>query len=89
MLELPTLQRLIDPLLPGLLGVRLIETGPERVLAEMDVRPELCTAGAQQRRGQAVRGGDADPADAGAAGDRGAAGYSSSAVCTVTTTVCA
>lgn len=45
MLELSTLQRLIDPLLPGLLGVRLIETGPERVLAEMDVRPELCTAG--------------------------------------------
>ncbi|MBK6867953.1 MAG: PaaI family thioesterase [Burkholderiales bacterium] len=45
MLELPTLQRLIDPLLPGLLGVRLIEIGPERVLAEMAVRPELCTAG--------------------------------------------
>lgn len=45
MTELPRLQRLIDPLLPGLLGVRLIEAGPERVLAEMTVRPDLCTAG--------------------------------------------
>ena len=45
MLDLPSLQRLIDPLLPGLLGLRLVEAGPERVLAEMTVRPDLCTAG--------------------------------------------
>ena len=43
--DLATLQRLIDPLLPGTLGVRLLETAPERVRAEMTVRPDLCTAG--------------------------------------------
>ena len=43
--DLATLQRLIDPLLPGTLGVRLLETAPERVRAEMAVRPDLCTAG--------------------------------------------
>jgi 1,4-dihydroxy-2-naphthoyl-CoA hydrolase len=45
MLDLPALQQLIDPLLPGLLGVRLLECSPERVLAEMTVRPDVCTAG--------------------------------------------
>lgn len=45
MLDLATLQHLIDPLLPGTLGIRLLETAPERVRAEMTVRPELCTAG--------------------------------------------
>ena len=43
--DLATLQRLIDPLLPGTLGIRLLETAPERVRAEMAVRPDLCTAG--------------------------------------------
>jgi 1,4-dihydroxy-2-naphthoyl-CoA hydrolase len=45
MLDLPALQKILDPLLPGLLGVRLLEGGPERVLAELDVRPDLCTTG--------------------------------------------
>ena len=45
MLDLKQLQTLIDPLLPGTLGVRLLETTPERVRAEMTVRPDLCTAG--------------------------------------------
>jgi uncharacterized protein (TIGR00369 family) len=45
MLELHTLQRLIDSMLPGTLGVRLLEVSPERVRAEMTVRPDLCTAG--------------------------------------------
>jgi len=44
-LDLPALQQLIQPLLPGLLGVRLIEATAERVRAEMTVRPELCTTG--------------------------------------------
>lgn len=43
--DLPALQQLIQPLLPGLLGVRLTEATPERVRAEMTVRPELCTTG--------------------------------------------
>jgi 1,4-dihydroxy-2-naphthoyl-CoA hydrolase len=39
------LQARIDPLFPGLMGVRLVECTPERVVAELTVRPELCTAG--------------------------------------------
>ena len=39
------LQARIDPLFPGLMGVRLVECSPERVVAEMTVRPDLCTAG--------------------------------------------
>jgi uncharacterized protein (TIGR00369 family) len=39
------MQRLFEPLFPGLMGVRLTEVGAERVVAEMAVRPELCTAG--------------------------------------------
>lgn len=45
MLDAATLQKLLDPLFPGLMGVRLLEVAPERVLAEMEVRPDLCTAG--------------------------------------------
>jgi len=45
MLDKDALQTLIDPLLPGTLGVRLLETTPERVLGEMTVLPGLCTAG--------------------------------------------
>ena len=43
--DLAALQKLLDPLLPGLMGVRLLEVSPERVRAEMTVRPDLCTAG--------------------------------------------
>ncbi len=43
--DLTTLQHVIDQLLPGMLGVRLVECTPERVVAEMTVRPELCTSG--------------------------------------------
>ena len=39
------LQSLLEPLFPGLLGVRLIELTAERVTAEMAVRPALCTVG--------------------------------------------
>ena len=45
MLDLATLQALLAPLLPGLMGVRLLQVSPERVRAEMTVRPDLCTAG--------------------------------------------
>jgi uncharacterized protein (TIGR00369 family) len=43
--SLESLQQVIDPLLPGLLGVRLIELAPERVVAQLEVRPNLCTTG--------------------------------------------
>ena len=45
MLDLAQLQERIQPLFPGLMGVRLLEAAPERVVAEMPVRPDLCTAG--------------------------------------------
>jgi uncharacterized protein (TIGR00369 family) len=43
--DLAALQKLLDPLFPGLMGVRLTELAPDRVVAEMPVRPDLCTAG--------------------------------------------
>jgi uncharacterized protein (TIGR00369 family) len=43
--DLPQLQALLDSLLPGLLGIRLISVARERVCGEMDVRPDLCTTG--------------------------------------------
>ena len=45
MINLVALQTLLDPLFPGLMGVRLTLVEPDRVLAEMDVRADLCTAG--------------------------------------------
>lgn len=45
MTELETLQTLLQPLLPGLLGVQLTEATPSRVTATLLVRPQLCTAG--------------------------------------------
>ncbi|MGO4394822.1 PaaI family thioesterase [Variovorax sp. M-6] len=39
------LQQILEPLFPGLMGVRLVTLEPERVVAELAVRPDLCTAG--------------------------------------------
>lgn len=44
-MDIAAVQQLLEPLFPGLMGVRLIELAPERVVAEMAVRPDLCTAG--------------------------------------------
>jgi 1,4-dihydroxy-2-naphthoyl-CoA hydrolase len=43
--SLDSLQQVLDPLFPGLMGVRLVEAAPERVVGELAVRPDLCTAG--------------------------------------------
>ena len=43
--DLASIQAWFDPLFPGLMGVRFIEVAADRVLAEMEVRPCLCTAG--------------------------------------------
>lgn len=43
--DLDQLQRILQPLFPGLLGVQLSEATPTRVVATMLVRPELCTTG--------------------------------------------
>ena len=44
-MNLDRLQEILAPLFPGLMGVQLKEVTPERVVATMLVRPELCTAG--------------------------------------------
>ena len=43
--DLEKLQAIIDPLLPGLLGVKVTEATPDRVTAQLEVRPNLCTTG--------------------------------------------
>ena len=45
---MPTLeeiQKLFQPLFPGLMGVEIKEAAPERIVATMLVRPDLCTTG--------------------------------------------
>lgn len=45
MFTVEQMQKRLEPLFPGLMGVELKELAPERVLAHMTVRPDLCTAG--------------------------------------------
>ncbi|MEJ8823427.1 PaaI family thioesterase [Variovorax humicola] len=45
MLDLAALQNFLDPVFPGLMGVKLTEVAPDRVVATMEVRPDLCTSG--------------------------------------------
>ena len=45
MISLDAMQQLLAPLFPGSMGVRVTELSPQRVVAEMLVRPDLCTAG--------------------------------------------
>jgi 1,4-dihydroxy-2-naphthoyl-CoA hydrolase len=40
-----SIQALLDPLFPGLMGVRISALAADRVVAEMKVRADLCTAG--------------------------------------------
>jgi uncharacterized protein (TIGR00369 family) len=39
------LQQLLSPLLPGLLGVELVEATPDRVVGQLRVRPAVATTG--------------------------------------------
>jgi uncharacterized protein (TIGR00369 family) len=43
--DIAALQAILDPIYPGLMGVKLLDLSAERVLAEMAVRPDLCTSG--------------------------------------------
>ena len=45
MFDVATLQKMVDPLFPGLIGVRVRSAAPERIEATLEVRPDLCTAG--------------------------------------------
>lgn len=40
-----SIQQRLKGIFPELLGIRLTEVTPERVVAELTVRPELCTVG--------------------------------------------
>ena len=45
---MPTIEQfheMMGPQFPGLMGVKLVELTPERVVAHLLVRPDLCTAG--------------------------------------------
>jgi 1,4-dihydroxy-2-naphthoyl-CoA hydrolase len=44
-MDLAAMQALLEPLFPGLMGVRLVALAPDKVVAEMVVRPDLCTTG--------------------------------------------
>lgn len=43
--DIAALQTFLGPLFPGLMGVQLTELATDRVVAELEVRPDLCTAG--------------------------------------------
>jgi len=45
MLDATAVQELLKPLFPGLMGIELKELTPERVVASLLVRPDLCTTG--------------------------------------------
>jgi uncharacterized protein (TIGR00369 family) len=45
MTDLASIRDLLAPLFPGLMGLELTEVGPERVVATLHVRPDLCTTG--------------------------------------------
>ena len=44
-LDIATLEKLLAPLFPGLMGLEISEASPERIVATMRVRPDLCTTG--------------------------------------------
>jgi len=39
------LNQLLQPIFPGLMGVQVVEASKERIVATMQVRPDLCTTG--------------------------------------------
>ena len=44
-LDIASLKTLLAPLFPGLMGIEISEASPERIVATMRVRPDLCTTG--------------------------------------------
>ena len=45
MLDAAAVQAMLTPLFPGLMGVTLTSVAPDRIMATMLVRPDLCTGG--------------------------------------------
>ena len=44
-MDVAAMQDRLAPLFPGLMGVKLVELAADRVVAQMPVRADLCTAG--------------------------------------------
>ncbi len=44
-IDLATVQKMLDPIFPGLMGVKLTAVSLDRIVADMPVRPDLCTGG--------------------------------------------
>jgi 1,4-dihydroxy-2-naphthoyl-CoA hydrolase len=40
-----SIQKIITPLFPGLIGMQLTEVSSDRIIATMKIRPDLCTVG--------------------------------------------
>ncbi|HYP82059.1 PaaI family thioesterase [Variovorax sp.] len=45
MIDVQAMQERLRPLFPGLMGVQISVLEPDRVVASLQVRPDLCTAG--------------------------------------------
>jgi 1,4-dihydroxy-2-naphthoyl-CoA hydrolase len=45
MTDLASIQEMLAPLFPGLIGMQLTQADADRVVATLKVRPDLCTAG--------------------------------------------
>ena len=45
MINLASIQKIIAPLFPGLMGIEFKVLDSDRVVAELNVRPDLCTSG--------------------------------------------
>jgi len=52
------IQQVIAAQFPGLLGIELLEVGPERVVGRLPVRPEICTVGGILHGGAIMALGD-------------------------------
>ena len=44
-MDLAAVQKLVDSIFPGLMGVHITVAEPDRIVAQMTVRPDLCTSG--------------------------------------------
>jgi 1,4-dihydroxy-2-naphthoyl-CoA hydrolase len=43
--DVKAVQAVLDPIFPGLMGVKLVSVSEDKVVAEMKVRSDLCTTG--------------------------------------------
>jgi uncharacterized protein (TIGR00369 family) len=58
MIELSAVQAVINNLFPGLVGVKLLEVSPERVVGELEVRQNVSTTGGTLHGGAYMAFGD-------------------------------